>query len=131
MAKCTAEQIAVVQPGETISAIIDTPATQLPQWGPEAVAFDPQTKRLFSVETNGDVTIIDATTNTIIKKRTFGEGGGWPMTASIAVDQVGRRVISTIRLWHAQETGRARRRFFGRGRYLQRRRRYSWHGGER
>jgi DNA-binding beta-propeller fold protein YncE len=98
VAKCTAEQIAVVQPGETISAIIDTPATQLPQWGPEAVAFDPQTKRLFSVETNGDVTIIDATTNTIIKKRTFGEGGGWPMTASIAVDQVGRRVISTIRL---------------------------------
>ncbi len=97
VAKWEAEQIAIVQPDGTISTTIDTPATLLRQWGPEAVAFDPQTKRLFSVETNGDVTITDTTTNTIIKKRTFGEGGGWPMTASIAVDRVGRRVISTIR----------------------------------
>lgn len=97
VAEWTAGKVAVVEPSGTIATIIDTPATELRQWGPEALAFDPQTTRVFAVETNGDIAGIDASTNTIINKRTFGEGGGWPMSAHMVVDSAARRVVSTIR----------------------------------
>jgi len=97
VAEWTAEKVAAVDPSGTIATIIDAPATEYRQWGPEALAFDPQTKRVFAVETNGDITVIDTSTNTIINKLTFGEGGGWPMSAHVVVDSAGRRVVSTIR----------------------------------
>jgi streptogramin lyase len=48
VAKWTAEQIAVVQPDDTISTIIDTPSTHLPQWGRKQWSSIPRRSAFFS-----------------------------------------------------------------------------------
>ncbi|MDP9181104.1 MAG: hypothetical protein M3O21_05210, partial [Chloroflexota bacterium] len=97
VATWTGDSVVAVGADGTIFATIDTPSSVEPSWGPEAVAFDPVTRRVFSVETNGDVTVIDATTDSVIRKLNFDQGSAWPMSASIAIDKSARRVISSMR----------------------------------
>jgi len=67
-------------------------------WGPEAIAVDPTTHRVLVVDTTGDITVIDSETNQVSKRIGLEAGGGWPMSASIVVDESERVILSSLRM---------------------------------
>ncbi|MDO8615550.1 MAG: YncE family protein [Dehalococcoidia bacterium] len=89
--------VSVIEPDGTLVTRIPTPS-RVDGWGPEAMAVDEATNRVFAMDTSGDISVIDTGTNTVVGRIELYEGAGaWPMDGSIIVDHPARRVYSTLR----------------------------------
>ena len=89
--------VSVVESDGTLVAKVATPDKQV-QWGPEAIAVDSATGRVFVQTTTGDITVVDAKTNKVSQVVDLATAGaGWPANRVMAFDAASRRLYANLR----------------------------------